>query len=163
MKYIKLIEEVDPFRNNKIRMKNNYKPNYRQGLIAVHFKDDEFKKIKSADYFIDYQQLMNDRNSDFRNYFENKYNITLSDYRQDDNYYFYFTCEPGKEKEKLEEISKDKTVKDVDFVDLNELKVDELREISDQITSLADDYSERENEINNQSISDIIERLKKLL
>lgn len=156
-------EKIDPYKTHNLRMQKGYRPKYRQGLIAVHFKDEESKNDNKSKFFINYQNLMSDRTSDFRNYFEKKYNVKLSDYRPDNDYFFYFTCVPGKEKEIMENMASDESIDNIDFVDVRELNVDELRDIAREIEKIADDYTEIENDISQKEIYNIIDKLKKLL
>ena len=163
----------DPFRSHNLRMEKGYKPKYRQGLIAVRFQDDENphdKKYKDVDdkgeYRQNYQELFsNDKgsSSDFVKYFEDKYDIKKSDYRNGtDDYFIYFTCKPGEEKEKMEEIAKDKIVKVVDYVDTRGIESEEeLEEIIYDLRELA--FSETSTEETNKILNHAIERLKKLI
>lgn len=168
-----LIEsDSDPFRSHNLSMEKGYKPKYRQGLIAVRFQDEENphdKKYKDVDdkggYRQNYQELFsnNSRNSDFIKYFEDKYDIKVSNYRNGtDDYYIYFTCKPGEEKEKIEEIYKDKIVKVVDYVDTRGIESQE--EIENIISDLQNlEFSENSTEETNEILNSTIERLKKLI
>lgn len=175
MKYLKQFEDVNPFYNHNLRMEKGYRPKYRSGLIAVRFQDDEKtfgKKYQDVDeesgqLKVDYQELFSDENpkSDFRKYFEDKYHVKSSKYRfGTDDYYIYFKCEPGKEKEVMEKISKNKIVKDVDYVDVKGIEgSEELQEVSDDLAELSMEYLEVGDEEINKKITNAIERLKKLL
>ena len=140
MKHIKAFESDDnPFFSHNLRMKKGYKPKYRSGLIAIRFLDDELDDIKDGEFRVNYQELFADKKhspafllptkgkSDFIKYFEDRYDIKMSDYRSgSDDFYFYFKCKPGTEKEKIEEIAKDKIVKVVDYVDVRGLEGSEI-------------------------------------
>lgn len=157
------------FREHELRLSKGYKPKYRSGLIAIRFLDDE--KFKDGDVddqgkiYVDYQEVFSNKNSKYVKYFEDKYGIKISDYRSGtDDYYIYFKCKPGEEKEKIEEISKDKIVKVVDFVDTRELEdVEELNDIIDHLVTVAENYSSVKNEESKKHISEVIERLKRLM
>ena len=167
----------DPFFSHDLRVKKGYKPKYRSGLIAVRFLDDETYDIKDGEFRVNYQELFADKKHspsfllsdkgklDFIKYFEDKYDIKMSDYRNEsDDYYFYFKCKPGTEKEKIEEISKDKIVKVVDYVDIRGLESgEELQDIGNILVELGQEFSENSDEKITKTITDTIERLKKLL
>lgn len=176
-----LKETVNPFHSHELRMSKKYKPRYRSGLIAIRFQDDDyFNRLKKdpeskrsrrydevddkGEYAVNYHDLFNNNRSDFIKYFETKYKIQMSKYRNGtDDYYHYFKCEPGKEKEKLEEISKDKIVKGVDFVDVRNLESkDELQIIIDDLVDLESEFSEYSDEEIDNIISDVINRLQNL-
>jgi len=169
-----LNEDVDPSYSHNLRMKKGYKPKYRTGLIGIRFQDGERlsgKKYQDVDddsgtLNVNYQNIFSDKNrSDFITYFEDKYNVELSDYREgSDDFFIYFKCESGKEKETLEKISKDKIVKDVDYVDIREIESgSELVNIGQELEGLGQELSDFSDKEITDKISDAIERLKKLL
>ena len=179
MKYLKKFESDDkPFFSHDLRMEKGYKPKYRSGLIAVRFLDDETHDIKDGEFRVNYQDLFaNKKHSpsgallpakgklEFINYFEDKYDIKMSDYRSgSDDFYLYFKCKPGTEKEKIEKIAKDKIVKVVDYVDIRGLESgEELQDIGNILVELGQEFSENSDEKITKTITDTIERLKKLL
>jgi len=173
-KFEQFVNESDdnPFFSHNLRLEKGYKPKYRTGLIAVRFNDDEissdnkYKDVENGEYKVNYQNLFSDKTkSDFIKYFEDRYDIKLSDYRsKSDDFYFYFKCKPGKEKEKIEEIAKDKIVKVVDYVDIRGLESgEELENIGEILVELGQEYSDNSDEEITKIITDAIERLKKLL
>lgn len=175
----KIFESDDnPFFSHDLRMKKGYKPKYRSGLIAVRFLDDETNDIRDGEFRVNYQELFADKKHtpsgyllpakgklEFIKYFEDKYDIKMSDYRNgSDDFYFYFKCKPGTEKEKIEEISKDKIVKVVDYVDIRGLESSgELEDIGNILVELGQEFSENGDEEITKIITKSIERLKKLL
>lgn len=178
MKYLKKFESDEkPFYSHNLRMKKGYKPRYRSGLIAVRFLDDETYDIKDGEYRVNYQELFANKKhspafllsrkgkSDFIKYFEDRYDIKMSDYRHgSDDFYHYFKCKPGTEKEKIEEIAKDKIVKVVDYVDIRELESGkELEDIGNILIELGQEFSENSDEEITRIITESIEKLKKLL
>jgi len=105
------MKKNDIFREHELRVKNGYKPNYKQGMVAIRFIGDEVKgkKYKTVDdegnLIIDYQELFSNVDEEYVKYFEEKYNIKMSDFRSgSDDFYYYFECKPGEEKVKLEEV-----------------------------------------------------------
>jgi hypothetical protein len=175
MKHVRKYETVEnPLYNHNLRMEKNYRPKYRSGLIAIRFKDDEKrynKKYQDVDeetgkYRVDYQNLFSEKGgSDFVNYFEDKYGIKMSKYRMgSDDYYYYFKCKPGEEKQKIEEIAKDEIVKDVDYVDVRGLIAsDELQDIGSELEELSMKVGEISSTKFKKKLEKYIERLKKLL
>ena len=178
MIYLKKFEsDNNPFFSHNLRMEKGYKPKYRSGLIAVRFLDDEISDIKDGEYRVNYQDLFVNKKhspsallgskgkSDFIKYFEDRYDIKMSDYRHgSDDFYLYFKCKPGTEKEKIEEIAKDKIVKVVDYVDIRGLESgEELEDIGNILVELGQEFSENSDEEITKTITDTIERLKKLL
>ena len=176
IKFNKYYETVDPFRNHKLRMDKGYRPKYRSGLIAVRFLDDEqFNRnmdFSKTGFPIDFQEIfsvgksyMGEKERKYIDFFEKKYGIKLSNYRSGtDDFYIYFSCEPGKEKEKMKLLSEDPIIKDIDFVDTRELNAtDELEIISRYLNELSEEASEISNEEFKERLSDYIERLKNLL
>ena len=169
-----LMENIDPLYSHNLRMKKGYKPKYKSGLIAIRFQDDEHDYSKkyqnvndeTGELKINYQDIFSNKTrSDFVTYFEDKYNIKLSSYRDgSDDFYIYFKCEQGKEKETLEKLSNDKIVKDVDFVDIRGIESGpELIDIGHDLINFGQEFSEfGDKEITNK-ITEAIERLKKLL
>jgi len=159
------------FREHEIRIKNGYKPNYKQGMIAIRFVGNEIKgnKYKNVDsdgnLIINYQELFSTIDEEYVKYFEDKYNIKMSDYRSgSDDFYYYFTCEIGKEKEKLEEIVKDKIIEVVDFVDIKGIEnKQELGNIYFQFIGLFEDYGEVSDKEIESNIRNIIKKLENLL
>ena len=167
-----LESDKDPFFSHKLRMRNGYRPKYKSGLIAIRFQDDEkpfgkkYKDVDDAgDFKINYQELFADGQSDFIEHFEEKYGITLSEYRSgSDDYFFYFKCKPGEEEEKMKEVAKDKIVKVVDYVDARGIEnIEKLEDISRDLLEIIDDYSEKGTEQMDAEIKDIIKRLEDLL
>lgn len=162
----------DPFYSHNLRMQKGYKPKYKSGLIAVRFQDDEkpfdrkYKDVVDGEFKVNYQNLFIDKNkSDFITYFEDKYDVKLSDYRSGtDDFFIYFKCKPGTEKEKIEEIAKDKIVKVVDYVDVRGLENgEEIEEIGNELVGLGQEFSENSDEEIRNVITNAIERLQKLL
>lgn len=168
-----LVESDDnPFYSHNLRLEKGYKPKYRSGLIAVRFQDDEiprdakYKDVDKGELRVNYQNLFSDKNkSDFIKYFEDRYDIKLSDYREgSDDFFVYFKCKPGTEKEKIEEIAKDKIVKVVDYVDIRGIESGkELEEIGDELSELGKEFSDTSDEEIKSVITNAIEKLKKLL
>jgi hypothetical protein len=175
MKHVKKYETLqEPLRSHNLRMEKGYRPKYRSGLIAVRFKDDEKRfgqKYQDVDeetgkYKVDYQNLFSKKGgSDFINFFEDKYDIKMSKYRTgSDDYYFYFKCKPGEEKQKMEELAKDEIVKDVDYVDVRGLIAsEELQDIGSALEDLSMDVGEISDAKFRKKLKNYIERLKKLL
>lgn len=117
-------EDEEIFREHNIRIKYGYTPRYVKGMIGIRFLDDEIRGDKyktvtnDGELIINYHEMFNNKNSDIIKYFEDKYNVKMSDYRNDSSdYYHYFTCEVGEEDNKMKQIFKDKMVKVVDYVD----------------------------------------------
>lgn len=164
-------KDDDPFYTHELRMKKGYRPKYRSGLIAIRFIDDEvpfgkkYQEEEEGGFKINYHELFAEGKSDFIKYFEDKYKIKMSDYRSGtDDYYFYFNCTPGEEKQKIKEVAKDKIVKFVDYVDVREIEgKEQLEEITKDLSEILDYYGEENLEITKDRIEDIIKRLKKLL
>ena len=166
-----LIESDDnPFFSHNLRLEKGYKPKYRSGLIAVRFQDDEkisgtkYKDVDNGQLRINYNDVFSDKNkSDFINYFEDRYDVKLSDYKGDD-FFIYFKCKPGTEKEKIEEIAKDKIVKVVDYVDTRYIESGkELENIGEELSELGKEFSDTSEEEIKSVITNAIEKLKKLL
>jgi hypothetical protein len=172
----KFIKESDenPLYSHDLRMKKGYRPKYRSGLIAVRFLDDDisstkkFKDEENGEFKFDYQKMFSYKKgnqSDFIKYFEEKYDVKQSDYREGtDDYFVYFECKPGEEKQKMEEIAKDKIVKVVDYVDIRSLEGrDVLEDVTIDIAELVDIYGEESTEKINQKIKNVIDKLQSLL
>jgi hypothetical protein len=167
--------DENPFFSHELRMRKGYKPNYKSGLIAVRFQDEEVPsgtKYKDVDdegkFRVNYQQMFSTRKEnrpEFIDYFEEKYDVKISDYRDaSDDFFIYFECKPGEEKKKIEEIAKDPIVKVVDYVDTRELEnTEELRDIAKEIENFADQYTEQPLEESNKIIKTFIKRLRGLL
>lgn len=164
--------DENPFFSHKLRMEKGYKPRYRSGLIAIRFQDDEvsfgqkYKDVDKGEYKVNYQDLFSSKHkSDFVKYFEERYDIQLSDYRSgSDDFFIYFKCKPGTEKEKIEELAKDKIVKVVDYVDVRGLEDGEkLQEIGEDLVDLGTELSEVSDEEIKNRIEGAIEKLKSLL
>lgn len=164
----------DPFYNHKLRMDKGYRPKYKSGMIAIRFLDDEQFGFppKDDEYPIDYQDIfstkkdhMSPQNRRFVENFEKKYGIKISDYRSEtSDFYIYFNCEPGTEEQKIKEISQDKIIKDIDYVDAREVETkDQLETISRNLLELIDEYGDESTEMSTKKLKDIINRLQKLL
>lgn len=165
----------DPFFSHNIRMKKGYRPKYKSGMIAIRFLDDEQFKFpsKEGEYQIDYQDIFSRKKDQmslqdrrFVENFEKKYRIKLSNYRSEtSDFYIYFTFEPGQDfEEKMREISQDKIVKDVDYVDARGIEnKDELEEISRDLLEIVDEYGDESTEQTTMKIKDIISRLQKII
>ncbi len=170
---MKIKKFYESLHNHEHKMKLNYRPKYRVGLVAVRFLGDEQKSDKEYPYKypFNYQELFSEidpngtKKRRFVLDFFKKYNLKRSDFRNyTDDYYIYFKCEPGKESEILRELSKDEIVIDVDYVDVKQLETkDELENIRDEITSIIEDYSEESTEESNNRILSCINKLKELL
>lgn len=170
-----LVESDDnPFFSHNLRLEKGYKPKYRLGLIAVRFQDEEilshdakYKDVIDGEFKVNYQNLFSDKNnkSDFIKYFEDRYDVKLSDYRSgSDDFFIYFKCKPGTEKEKIEEIAKDKIVKVVDYVDTRYIESGkELENIGEELSELGKEFSDTSEEEIKSIITNAIEKLKKLL
>lgn len=167
-----LESDKDPLHAHKVRMKNGYRPKYKSGLIAIRFVDDEKfygKKYQDVDddgeFKNNYQELFSDGQSDFIKHFEEKYGITMSDYRSGtDDYFFYFKCKPGQEEVKMKEVAQDKIVKEIDYVDARGIEnLEKLEKISRDFLEIIDEYGERNTEQTDAEIKDIIKRLQDLL
>jgi len=169
-----LNENTEPFRNHKIRIKNGYKPKYRPGIIGIRFLDDEYVKheknfesgipVNYHDLFSMKKYYMNPNDEKYINYFEKKYDIKQSNYREgSDDYYVYFSCTPGTEKEKLELLSKDPIVIGLDYVDTREIELDEeLKKIGEELDDLSYEVSEMSKTKLNKILDKYIKKLEYL-
>lgn len=136
-------KEENIFREHKVRTVNGYTPRYKEGFIGVHFLDDERKGLRyktvseDGNLIIDYHDLFCFKDTDIVKYFEDKYNVKMSEYRSGtDDYYHYFECEVGKEDEVMKLIYQDKMVIVVDYVDERWLNAEDI--IEDLIGELED-------------------------
>lgn len=165
--------DEEPLYSHELRMSKGYRPRYKSGLIAVRFQDDELpfgQKYKDVDdkgeFRINYQDIFSSKKkSDFIKYFEDKYDIKLSDYRSGtDDFYIYFKCKPGTEEQKIKEIAKDKIVKVVDYVDTRGLEDGEkIQEIGEDLVDLGSELSEVSDDEIRTRIESAIEKLKSFL
>jgi hypothetical protein len=163
----------DPLSQHNLRISKGYKPKYKSGLIGIRFEDavgnfkDKYRDVDDSGKFkVNYQNIFKYKESlDFINYFEDKYDIKLSDWRSEyDDFYVYFKCTPGSETDKIIEVSRDKVVRVADYVDIRSLEtVDKLLDIQYRIEGLVDNYSEDSLEDSNLEIKSIINELKGLL
>lgn len=177
MKILKLYEYVkDPYYNSKLNISKGYKPKYKTGMIAVHFvtiddqigKSAKSKKVdpKTGEIFVDYHDSSS--NKDFLEYFQDRYDIEyvrhFTERQEDDGWYYYFKCKPGEERKKIEEVSTDKYVQDVDFVDLKMLEVKpKLKELSEWLEGVYEDFGEVSDKKTNDDIQEIIKELQKII
>lgn len=168
MKHLKLFEITNPYRNSDLRKQYGFRPKYKMGVIAIRFETNDNGKIINDNGEI---MLNLHENSDFINWFENKYNIKMNNSivnipndLNNDPYYHYFKCKQGEEEKKIKEISKSKFVIDADFVDLREIDdVNIMQGVVENLKSLMDYYQGHSDKEIQKRIEESIEDLKKIL